>query len=330
MAALKSKIDIDFIRAQGETSRGRIWFQPVRQPIGTSMLSDAAVPADVISGRGSIDLVRLPVGTYRVVEQIDERPDRTYYFALPVGSPEVVQYESIVPVVEVPVVHQYVSKINGVSPNPTTGNIELEAIQGPEGPAGPKGDKGDKGDDGTDGVNGTNGLNGTNGTNGTDGVDGAPGRDGVLKSWTRTPSTIEIFGPCGDSGTWTLCPASYRPEPKVAVAGDRILWSPDFVHQNTQEAAYDIASVVAGEAVRYLSSGTSTPLAGGYAKLYMVAGWPRSLSDVWFDVEAEDLDADGKITLALAYRAAGSGNMMGNAFIPGYVVVANAGPGGVL
>jgi hypothetical protein len=51
---------------------------------------------------------------------------------------------------------------------------------------------------------------------------------------------------------------------------------------------------------------------------------------VWFDVEAEDLDADGKITLALAYRAAGSGNMMGNAFIPGYVVVANAGPGGVL
>lgn len=108
------------------------------------------------------------------------------------------------------------------------------------------------------------------------------------------------------------------------------MWSPDFVHQNNQEAAFDIASVVAGSAVRYLSSGTSTPLAGGYAKLYMVNGWPRSLSDVWFDVEEEDLDADGKITLALAYRAAVSGNMLGNAFIPGYVVVANAGPGGVL
>jgi hypothetical protein len=127
-----------------------------------------------------------------------------------------------------------------------------------------------------------------------------------------------------------LCPASYRPEARLAAVGDHILWKPDFVHQNTQEAAFDIASVVGGVAARYLSSGTNTPLGGGYAGLYMVSGWPKSLSAVWYTVAAEDLDGDGKITLALAYRAAGSGNMMGNAFIPGYVTVANAGPGGVL
>lgn len=61
--------------------------------------------------------------------------------------------------------------------------------------------------------------------------------------------------------------------------------------------------------------------------MYMVNGWPRSLSPTWYTVAAEDLDVDGMITLALAYRAAGSGNMMGNAFVPGYVIVANVGGG---
>lgn len=172
MAALKSKIDIDFIRAQGETSRGRIWFQPVRQPIGTSMLSDAAVPADVISGRGSIDLVRLPVGTYRVVEQIDERPDRTYFFSLPLDAPEVVQYESIAPTTAVPAVHQYVSKINGISPDPTTGNIELAALEGPPGPEGPAGPEGPEGPQGIPGVPGAPGPEGPEGPQGNPGAPG--------------------------------------------------------------------------------------------------------------------------------------------------------------
>lgn len=319
-----SKIDIDFIRAQGKSSRGRIWFQPQRQPVGTSMLSDAAVPADVISGLGSIDLVRLPLGTYRVVEQIDGRPDRVFDFSLPVGAAEVIQYESIVPVVPVPAVHQYVSKINGVLPNPTTGNIDIGAIEGPEGPAGPKGDKGD---DGTDGVNGTNG---TNGTDGIDGVDGAPGRDGILKAFARTLSTIETFGPCGDGGTWTMCPAAYRSVPIPAAVGDHLLWSAPFVHQNNQEAVFDLASVIAGAPARFLSSGTATPLAVGYGGLYMVAGWARSLSPTWYTVAAEDIDENGEVSLALMYRSNGSGNQLGNVNIPGYVEVANAGSGGVL
>lgn len=335
-SALTSKVDIDFIRAHGIASEGRIGFQPPRQKVGTTMLDGTVVLVPLVNGVASVDLIRLPQGTYRVVEQLKGRPDRSYDFALPLSAPAVVQYEDIVAVQPVPAKHQYVSTINGVAPNPVTGNITLDTLEGPAGPEGPKGDKGDKGDPGDDGADGapgtpgTNGINGTNGADGQDGAPGAPGRDGILKSLTRTASTIEVFGPCGDTGAWTLCPASYRPAPRIAAVGDHIRWSADFVHQNNQEAAFDIASVVDGQAVRYLSSGTSTPLAGGYARLYMVNGWPRSLSDVWFTVAEEDLDADGKITLALAYRASGSGNMLGNAFIPGYVIVANAGPGGVL
>jgi hypothetical protein len=338
-SALKSKIDIDFTRAQGVASKGRILFQPPRQKVGTTMLDGTAVPADLIDGVATIELARLPQGTYRVVEQLEGRLQRSYEFALPLSAPAVVQYEDIVEVQPVPVKHQYVSTINGIAPDLTTGNIVLESLQGPPGPPGPPGADGEDGAQGIQGIQGIPGPPGADGEDGAQGIQGiqgppgppgADGQDGVLKAFAQTPSTIEPFGPCGDSGTWTLCPTSYRPEPIVASVGDRILWTPAFVHQNNQEAAFDLASVISGAPARYLSSGTSTPLAGGYAGLYMVNGWPRSLNPTWYTVAAEDLDTNGKITLALAYRAAGSGNMMGNAFIPGYVVIANMGPGGVL
>lgn len=324
MAALKSKIDIDFIRAQGETSRGRIWFQPVRQPIGTSMLSDAAVPADVISGRGSIDLVRLPVGTYRVVEQIDERPDRTYYFSLPVDAPEVVQYESIVPVVTAPVVHQYVSKINGISPDPTTGNIELEAIEGPVGPKGDKGDdgapstvpgpKGDKGDDGADST-----------VPGPKGDPGEPGRDGVLKDYATTGLFTGSLFLAGDSGDWMICPPAYHTE-NVAVAGDKILWTPQLFQQTDQQAAYDLASIVNGEIVRRKSTGTAAASEYGFGGFYTAATHGRGLRPAWWVVEEADID-DGVVTLAILYRNSGSGNTIGHAAVPSEIVSVNVGQG---
>lgn len=121
--ALTSKIDIDFTRAQGVASEGRIWFQPPRQKVGTTMVDGAAVPANLKRGVATIDLVRLPAGTYRVIEQLEGRPDRSYDFALPLTAAAVVQYEDIVQVNPVPVKHQYVSTINGVSPDATTGNI---------------------------------------------------------------------------------------------------------------------------------------------------------------------------------------------------------------
>lgn len=124
-SAPTTKIDIDFTRAQGVASEGRIGFQPPRQKVGTTMLDGTIVLVPLVAGVATVDLVRLPQGTYRVVEQLKGRPDRAYDFALPLSAPAVVQYEDIVQVNPVPAKHQYVSTINDVAPDVTTGNIVL-------------------------------------------------------------------------------------------------------------------------------------------------------------------------------------------------------------
>jgi hypothetical protein len=94
------------------------------------MLSNAAVPVDLYGGVATVDLARLPSGTYKAIEQIDGLPQRTFSFALPLTAPEVVQYEDIVQVVPTPTRFTYVAKINGVSPNPTTGDITVDVSGG--------------------------------------------------------------------------------------------------------------------------------------------------------------------------------------------------------
>lgn len=146
-----STIDIDFIRAQGTASEGRLWFRPPRQKVGDTMLDGVSAHVDVVNGKATIDLVRLPAGTYRVIEQFHGLPDRAFNFALPLTAPAVVNYEDIVPASPVPGNHTFVSTINGVPPDPTTGNIELEAIEGPQGPPGPPGSPGQPGPPGSPG-----------------------------------------------------------------------------------------------------------------------------------------------------------------------------------
>lgn len=206
-------------------------------------------------------------------------------------------------------------------PSPIAGDIYAlvnHTHAGGVGPAGPPGPPG---------APGAPGAPGTPGTAGADGSDGVDGQDGVLKAYTRTALTTGAFGPCGDSGAWTVCPSSHRSLPTPAEAGDKLLWSFEHLHQNTAEAAYDLAAVDAGGTIlRCLSSGTNTPLAAGYGGLYIAAGWPRALMPTWWVVEAGDV-VGGQVTLALLYRDNGSGNMMGHASVGGRVCVANAGQG---
>lgn len=327
-SAPKTTIDIDYTRAQGVASKGRILFQPPRQPLGTTMLSDAVVAVDLVNGVAKIDLARLPQGTYKVVEQLDGLRQRTFHFALPLSSPAVVQYENIVGVAPIPATYTVVRTVNGVAPNPTTGNVVIEAgggIPGPEGPVGPAGPKGDKGDKGDPGTNGTNG---TDGVDGIDGIDGEDGRDGVLKAFGTTGLITGTFGPAGDSGDWAYCPVPYRPVVAAAV-GDKILWTPGFLHKFDQEAVCDLAAMIDGEPVRFRSSGTAVPSSSGYGGLYMHATI-GGLRPVWWTVAAEDISLAGNVTLALAFRNNGGGNMLGHASVVGDVTLANAGPGGIL
>lgn len=311
-SAPTSKIDIDFTRAQGVPSKGRIWFQPPRQKLGTTMLDGAAVPAKLVNGVATIDLARLPQGTYRVVEQLEGRPERVYDFALPLSAPPLVQYEDIVSINPIPAKHQYVSTINGLPPDPTTGNIALESLEGPPGPPGPPGSPG---------------APGSNGTDGEDGLPGPPGQDGVLKGYGTTGLVVGTFL-AGDSGTWTLCPAQYFVT-VPASAGDKLLWTPQIFQQTDQEAAYDIASVVDGSVARYKSTGNATPSAFGFGGLYTAPTHGRGLRPTWWVVDESDID-NGEVTLAIAYRNSGSGNVVGHGSVVSEIVLANTGQGGSL
>ena len=121
-----SLIDIDFKRAEGTGSTGRILFTPPRLRVGSQMLSRYTVPIRIKNGKAKVGLEHLPSGTYHVREEIDGKPAFEFDFALPLGSAEVIQYEGITPVSSVPTVYTVVRTINDVAPNPTTGNIVVE------------------------------------------------------------------------------------------------------------------------------------------------------------------------------------------------------------
>jgi hypothetical protein len=126
-SAPTSKIDIDFTRAQGVNSSGRILFRPPRQKLGTTMLSSHPVSVTVTNGQATVDLVRLPSGVYTVVEEIDGRPAVDFKFALPLTAAAEINYEDIAPVTTQPVTYTVVRTVNGVAPDPTTGNVVVEA-----------------------------------------------------------------------------------------------------------------------------------------------------------------------------------------------------------
>ena len=121
----QSRIQIDFTRAQGVNSWGRITFQPPRQKVGTTMLSTIPVPVEIKNGVGFVDLVRLPSGLYTVVEDIDGRPAKDFKFSLPLDAADVINYHEIAPVDSVPTTYTSVRSVNGIFPNPTTGNVTI-------------------------------------------------------------------------------------------------------------------------------------------------------------------------------------------------------------
>lgn len=173
----KSKIEIDFTRAQGINSTGRILFQPARVRAGTTMISNYAVVVDIRDGVGSVELARLPSGTYRVREEIDGRPPYEFAFGLPLNSASVIQYEEIAAISSVPNTYTVVRTINGTAPDPVTGNVEISEIVGPPGPQGPVGPQGAQG---PIGPSGSDGLQGPPGPEGPPGIDGAEGPAGEI------------------------------------------------------------------------------------------------------------------------------------------------------
>ena len=195
-SAATTKIDIDFTRAQGVNSSGRISFQPPRVRVGTTIISPARVVAEIENGVGSINLVRLPEGTYLVREEIDGKLPYDFNFALPLSSPPDVQYETLVSVSPVPATYTSIRTINGNPPDPLTGNIDIDGTIGMQGPQGIQGEPGAPGPPGSDGKQGDQGLQGIPGPQGDPGPQGIQGPKGNQGD----PGSQGIQGPKGDPG----------------------------------------------------------------------------------------------------------------------------------
>lgn len=309
-SALTSTIDIDFTRAQGSASTGRIWFQPPRQKVGTTMVNGVGVPVDLVQGVATINLVRLPQGTYRVVEQLDGLRQRSFDFALPLSAAAVVQYEDIVETSPVPARYTAVRTINGVPPNATTGDIELTAIQGP------KGDKGDKGDPGNNGTNGSPGPKGDKGDPGTNGVDGSPGAKGdkgdkgdpgdqgppgtgladrIIRVADHSKQGAgDYYSMANTDGAWdffTGGPAEYS---VAAAVGDDIEVAYNYLIAGAVTSFVDLAVVTGSSPTRqrYLASGNATPSFSGSSGNYPTdANFTGRSGTFGFTVQAGDLDS---------------------------------------
>lgn len=316
-SAATSTIDIDFTRAQGVNSTGRIIFQPRRDRVGTTIISSFPVEVEIKDGVASVDLVRLPLSTYHVREIIDGRPEFEFSFALPVSSAALIQYEDIAPATVVPTYFTAVRTVNGVAPDPTTGNVVVVGNVGPQGPPGADGEDGEDGAEGIQGIQGLQGIQGIPGTAGTSGSPGVDGEDGAqgpageigpqgppgtgfpdrivrISDRSKEPGDVRTYNMPNTDSAWLLFddgPAEYS---IPAAIGDDIEVSYSILIAGASTSSTDLVVVTGPTPTRqrYLSSGTSNPSFGGPAGNYPSdAGFQGRTGVLGFTVEASDLDS---------------------------------------
>lgn len=149
---------------------------------------------------------------------------------------------------------------------------------------------------------------------------------------TNTGPFIGTFGPCGNAGTWTVCPEAFRVA-VAASAGAVLDWRFGAVLgavTNSADAEFDLAAVdnsVPGAPVilRCLSSGTDTPLTNGMGSMYCWANNARRLPAEQWETQAGDI-IGGTVTLALLYRANATGLSVGHGSVyPNRVTLTNIG-----
>jgi len=102
-----------------------------------------------------------------------------------------------------------------------------------------------------------------------------------------------------------------------AAEGDYIDVSVRGMRGHNTSGYLDLAVVVSGSIVRYLSSGTGTPLLEGDPALYPAAAFHTIPGPRGFVVGLGDLDG-GMVTVAVAVRGAGSGVLYASASYPWY------------
>ncbi|WP_405581110.1 hypothetical protein [Streptomyces sp. NBC_01190] len=103
------------------------------------------------------------------------------------------------------------------------------------------------------------------------------------------------------AATWTVLPAVSKAIP--CATGHRVLWAPSFLRGGTA-FTLDAAILKAdGSVSRYVSTGTSSPGAEGYAPFCNNPAYKGIAGLRMFVIRAEEIDPDGNVTIAAAYIA---------------------------
>lgn len=188
--------------------------------------------------------------------------------------------------------------VGGVGPD-ATGDVPVDALEGPAGPPG------------ADGQDGAPGAPGAPGEPGAQGIQGPPGVDGqalpivVRERWFNFGSQnlqlsvgTNVWGPLTQFAGGPVPPTVSIP----AAVGDYVdITVGQAMRQLNANIFLDMAVIVAGEVRRYMATGTNLPAGEGDPGMYH-SNFPARTGARGFVVSANDRDGSGNVTFGWALR----------------------------
>lgn len=111
----------------------------------------------------------------------------------------------------------------------------------------------------------------------------------------------------------------------AAAAGDRIRADVVYLTERNGNTFYDLCVIVGGSAVRYASTGSSTPPVEGDPGMYPdQPAYQGRPGPMFFTAEAGDI-AGGNVTIGFAVKSGGSGVLFANSSFPMRYTLTNYG-----
>lgn len=134
-----------------------------------------------------------------------------------------------------------------------------------------------------------------------------------MKATPRTAGNIAVVS---TAGVWTVVDTGTDIVVPGVTAGDQLAIFGNFITDATTNLnGLDVATIVSGAVVNYVSSGTGTPLAEGLNSLYPHGNGFQVNQPAIYTVQAGDISG-GSVTLRLYYLASGAANIYGSAAHP--------------
>jgi hypothetical protein len=208
--------------------------------------------------------------------------------------------------------------VGGVGPD-ATGDVPVDALEGPPGPAGADGAPGVPGAPGAPGTDGEDGAAGPQGIQGPQGAQGIQGPAGqaipivVRQAWIVSGDTSPLPN---TAGAWQIL-AGYELTIPAAV-GDYVELSASGLRLDTTGNSWlDLAVRVGSSVARYLSSGGVSPSFEGDPGWTRGTGYAPRSGPRGFTVVSGDRDG-GNVRFCFAVKSNGTGTLLSSANYPLY------------